>query len=127
MKLVVSLKWCPCQGGGRASLYSLHVPSDFGRRAGSDVSMSQVFPHSALEATTLIGGGAGDGVAKASAKCEWSFSSAQCHHHPVGVRSGFQVAGAEASRVGSEVAPFPVCSLPSPSTSTFIPGRTVLE
>ena len=50
--------------------YSLHVPSGFGGRAGSDVSMSLILPHGVLAALTMVGCGAGDGGSRARARCE---------------------------------------------------------
>ena len=52
------------------TLYSLHVPSGFGGRAGSDMSMSHIFPHGVLAGITLVGGGAGDEGARSRARCE---------------------------------------------------------
>ena len=40
-----------------ASLDSLHVPSGFGGRAGSDMSTSHIFPQGVLAASTLVGYG----------------------------------------------------------------------
>ena len=54
----------------RVSLYRLQVPSGFGGRARFDVNTSHVFPLDVLAAIILIGGGAGDGRAKARARCE---------------------------------------------------------
>ena len=51
-------------------LYSLHVSSGFGGRAGSDMSMGHIFPHGVLAGVTLVGGGAGDGGATCRARCE---------------------------------------------------------
>ena len=53
----------------------LCVPSGFDRRTGSEVSMDHIFFQGVLAAITLVGGGAGDGVVRASAGV--SFSSAQ--------------------------------------------------
>ena len=61
------LKVCPCVG---MSLCSLHVPSGFGGRTGSEMSMGCVFTWGVLAATTLMGGRAGDGGARAGARCE---------------------------------------------------------
>lgn len=55
----------------------LCVPSGFDRRTGSEVSMDHIFFQGVLAAITLVGGGAGDGVVRASAWCEPGFSSAQ--------------------------------------------------
>ena len=48
----------------------LCVPSGFDRRTGSEVSMDHIFFQGVLAAITLVGGGAGDGVVRASAGCE---------------------------------------------------------
>ena len=64
-----------------------------------------------LAAITMVGGGAVDEAARASARCELSFSFVQWLSLPyVGWVSNFcsQVAGAEALSVGSELIPFPV-------------------
>ena len=92
------------------SLYSLHVPSRFGGRAGSDVSRSHIFPQGVLAAITLVGGGAGDEGARARAS---PLLSGQ--HHPTGGGGRSQGAEAEALRVRSKLAlsPVSVCS-PSP-------------
>ena len=68
---------------------------------------SCVFPQGVLEGITLVGGGTWDGVARTRAWCAlglllWSVAITTLSG---GVRS--QVAGAEALRVGSEVAQFP--------------------
>ena len=39
-------------------------------RAGFDMEASHIFPQSVLAAITLVGGGAGDGMASAGAGCE---------------------------------------------------------
>lgn len=44
---------CPCV---RASICSLHVPSGFGVRAGSEVSRGHVFFWGVLAAAALVGG-----------------------------------------------------------------------
>ena len=53
-----------------ASLYNLHVPSTFGGRAGFDVNASHIFPEGVLAAIPLAGGRAGEGGARAGARCE---------------------------------------------------------
>ena len=53
-----------------ASLYCLHVPSGFGRSAGSDVSSSHIFPQGVLAGIILVGGRAEDGGARAGARHE---------------------------------------------------------
>ena len=55
----------------------LCVPSGFDGRTGSEVSMDHIFFQGVLAAITLIGGGAGDGVVRAGARCEPGFFSAQ--------------------------------------------------
>ena len=62
---VVVLKGYPCVG---VTLYSLNVPSAFGGRARSHVSMSHIFPQGVLEAITLVGNGIGGGRARARAR-----------------------------------------------------------
>ena len=63
---IVVLKGCPYE---RATLYSLCVLSGFDGRAGFDVN-SSLFPQGVLAAITLVGGRAGDGGARAIARCE---------------------------------------------------------
>ena len=46
------------------SLYRLHVPTGFGGRVGSNVNTSHVFLQGEPAATTLAGGGPGDGGAR---------------------------------------------------------------
>ena len=58
------MKGCPCVG---ASLYSLRVPAAL---VGELVNTSHVIPQCGLAALTLVGGGAGDGWARARAGCE---------------------------------------------------------
>ena len=69
MKLLPTLvlKGCPFVG---VSLYRLCVPHGFGGRAGSEVSTSHVFPQGVLAAIISVGGGTGDGGARARARCE---------------------------------------------------------
>ena len=64
---IVVLKACPYVG---ASLYRLHMPSASGGRAGFYVNSSHAFPQGVLAVVTLVGCGAGDGGAKARARCE---------------------------------------------------------
>lgn len=52
------------------SQYSLCVPSGFGVRPGSEMSMSHLFPRGVLAASTLVGGGSIDREAGARAMCE---------------------------------------------------------
>ena len=54
----------------RLSLYSLHLLSGFGVRAGFDMNTSHMFPQVMLAAINLVGSGARDGGARASARCE---------------------------------------------------------
>ena len=61
------LKWCPYMG---ASIYSLHVNSAFDGRTGFDVNTSHAFPQGVLAAITSVGGGAGDGGARAGVRYE---------------------------------------------------------
>ena len=58
---------CPYVG---ASLYILLVPSGFAGRDGFDVNTSDVFPQGVLPAVFLVVGGAGEGGARARARCE---------------------------------------------------------
>ena len=53
-----------------ASLCRLCLPSAFGGRAGFDVDTSCIFPQGVLTTVTLVGGVAGDGGARACARCE---------------------------------------------------------
>ena len=46
------------------------VPSGFCGRVGSEVTVGHIFPQCVLTAITLVGGRAGDGVARAKARCE---------------------------------------------------------
>ena len=72
--------------------------SGFGRRAGSDESMSHISPQSTLAAITLVGGGAGGGEVRARAGCEQGLLySVDTTTISGAVKS--QVAGAEALRV----------------------------
>ena len=75
MKLVETVTCCGPEGCPWVStpLYSLCVPSGFGGRAGSDVNTSYIFPQGVLEANTLVGGRAGDEVARGGARCELGF------------------------------------------------------
>ena len=52
------------------SLCTLCVLSGFDGRAGSEMSKGHIFPQGMLAAITLIGGGAGDGGARARARCD---------------------------------------------------------
>ena len=53
------------------------MPSDFGGRPGSEVSMSHVFPQGVLVAITLVGVRTGDGGAGPELGMSQGFSSAQ--------------------------------------------------
>ena len=64
---VLALRMCPCMG---MSLCNLHVPSGFGGRAGSQLSMGRIILLGVLASITLEKGRAGNGRAKARAKCE---------------------------------------------------------
>ena len=44
--------------------------SGFGERAGSEVSMGHINPLDVLAASNLVGGRAGNGVARARVRCE---------------------------------------------------------
>ena len=52
------------------SLYRLCELSAFGGRDGFDVDTRHVFPQGVLPAFILVGGGTGDGGARAGARCE---------------------------------------------------------
>ena len=70
---ILILKHCPFV---EVTLYGPCVPSGFGQRAGSDISMNHVFPQGLLAAITSVGGGARDGRARARALMNQGFSSA---------------------------------------------------
>lgn len=53
-----------------SSLYSPCVPSGFGGRGGFDMNSSNIFPQGVLAAITFVGGGHGDGGARAGISCE---------------------------------------------------------
>lgn len=46
------------------------MSSDFGRKVGSDLNMSHIFPQGLLAVLTLVGGGAGDGEALTRTRSE---------------------------------------------------------
>lgn len=48
----------------RVSLYSLHLPSGFGVRAGFNINTSHMFPQGVLAAINLVGSEARDGGSK---------------------------------------------------------------
>ena len=123
---MVVLKGCSFVG---MSLYSRHVPSGIDGGAGFDVSTTYVFSQGVLAAVILVGGGAGDGgvgpsqmLGRASPLLSGCYPTIWC-----GGRS--QVAGAEALRVGSELAQFPlsVCSSPSQAQHPQSQRGAVLE
>ena len=123
---MVVLKGCSFVG---MSLYSLHVPSGIDGRAGFDVSTTYVFSQGVLAAVILVGGGAVDGgvgpsqmLGRASPLLSGCYPTIWC-----GGRS--QVAGAEALRVGSELAKFPlsVCFLPLPALAPLLQRGAVVE
>lgn len=91
------LKKCPYVG---ASLYNLYVPSGLGGRAGFDVNRSIFFPPGVLAAITLVGGGAGEGVAKARTSVRWVFPLVSGCHCSISDRVNSHVAGVEVLRVG---------------------------
>ena len=94
----------PCVG---MSICSPYLPSGFGGRAGSDVSMSHIFPQGVLAAITLVGGGAGYGGAKARASCELGLLLCLVAiTFLLGTVRGSQGAGAEALRVASKLVLF---------------------
>lgn len=87
--------------------YSLLVPSGFGGRAGFDINIGHLFPQGELPAVTLVGGGTG--VGWATDNVSRGFSSAQwltllCIQGRVGCHD----AGAEALKVKSKLAMFPL-------------------
>ena len=108
---ILVLKGCPCVG---ASLDSLHVPSGFGGRAGSDVLVSYVFTQGVLAAITMVGGGAGDRGARTGARYDLLLCLV-AKKHPIRVGVGSHVAGAEALKFVSKLAPF-LLSVCSPSS-----------
>lgn len=68
---ILFLKACLCVG---ASLFWLYVPSGFGGRLGSALSIGHVFQQGALAATALVGCRVGVRGARARARCKpWLF------------------------------------------------------
>ena len=63
---MVILKVCSYVG---VSLYRPHMTNSFGWGAGFDVDESHVLPQHLLAAITMVGDGAGDGVARDGAGC----------------------------------------------------------
>ena len=96
------------------SLCSLHVPSGFGGRAGSDKDVSYVFTQGVLAAITMVGGGAGDRGARTRARYDLLLCLV-ARKHPIRVVVGSHVAGAEALKFVSKLAPF-LLSVCSPSS-----------
>ena len=64
---ILILKACSCV---RASLRSLHVPSGFDRRAGSEVHRSRILPQVAVASADLVEDRAGFREARARARCK---------------------------------------------------------
>ena len=56
--------------GGNILIQCVCVLRVFGGRAGFGVNTSHIFPQDVLAAITLVGGGAGEGVARAGSRCE---------------------------------------------------------
>ena len=83
--LIMVLKGCPFVG---ASLYSLFVPSGIVGRAGSDVSMSYIFPQGMLTVITLVGAGAGADEARARVRCTRVSPLLSGQDHLIGERLG---------------------------------------
>ena len=67
------------------SLCSLHVPSGFGGKAESEVSMGHIFSWGVQAAITLVRGRAGDGVARARARCKPASPMLSGCHCPIWV------------------------------------------
>jgi len=108
---VVVPKVCPCVG---VALCRLHVPSGFGGRAESDMHVSYVFTQGVLAAITMVGGGAGDRGARTGARYDLLLCLV-AKKHPIRVGVGSHVAGAEALKFVSKLAPF-LLSVCSPSS-----------
>ena len=53
------------------------MPSAFYGRVGFDMDAIHIFPQGVLAAITLVGGGAGDGGARAGPGVRWDFPSTQ--------------------------------------------------
>lgn len=58
----VVLKGCLCF---KVILYHLHVPNSFEGGTGSDINTSHIIPQGVQAVVTFVGGGAGDGGARA--------------------------------------------------------------
>ena len=100
----------------RMSLYHLHVPSNFGGRAGSNASICQVFLQCVLAAVTFVGSVTRDGGARARSRCELGFLLCSLANITgVGVGVGHL-------RFGSKLTLFLlVCALPTPSIGSYTP------
>ena len=96
------------------------MPSGFGKRAGSEVSMGHVFLWGVLAATTLVRGGARNGRLGPKPGVSWSFS-APWPTLPYQRCSQSQGAGAKALRVRSELVLVPLC-VHSPPLPTSVPS-----
>lgn len=84
-------------------------------RVGSDMSVSHIFPQGVLAAFTFVGSGAEIEVLEPAPSVSWALSSVQCgQHQPLRDRSRSQVAGTEAQRVRSKLAPSLLCVCYSP-------------
>lgn len=114
------LKECPSVG---ASLCNLQVPSSFGGRAGSEVSMVLIFPWDLLAATPRWGVGRGVELLEGEPGVSQASSLISCHC-PTGGGIRAQGAEAEALRSGPNV-PFPlkVC-FTSPGNGIFDPEES---
>lgn len=64
---ILVLKGCLCVG---VPLCSMHVPTSFDGRAGSELSTGHIFLQCVLAVITLAWGEFGDGVARDRARCE---------------------------------------------------------
>lgn len=99
-----------------APLCNTFVPGGFGQRVGSDMSVSHIFPQGVLAAFTFVGSGAEIEVLEPAPSVSWALSSVQCgQHQPLRDRSRSQVAGTEAQRVRSKLAPSLLCVCCFPS------------
>lgn len=88
----------------------MFVPGGFGQRVGPDVSVSHIFPQGVLAAFTSVGSGAEIEVLEPAPSVSWALSSVQCgQHQPLRGRGRSQIAGTEAQRVRSKLAPSLLC------------------
>ena len=93
------------------------MPSGFGGRSGSEVSMGQVLLWDVLAAITLVGG-----RARARARCEPGFLLySVAINHPIRGKANCQGIGAEVVMIQSELVPFPLSVHFPSSNSTFAP------